>query len=226
MRFKDVFSIIGPAMVGPSSSHTAGAARLGRAARQLFGTEPQRAEITFYGSFAETYEGHCTDLAIVGGILDYDTDDDRMVDSLVEAERRGIEIAFLQGRGGYGHPNTALLALHAGDRQLTMKGASIGGGNIEVSNIDGFDVRFTGNYPTIVTLHQDRPGMLAAFTALFGREKVNIGHLSLDRRGRSEEALAVMEIDGSIERHLIEELQALSDVIDVRVVDLTKRGSA
>jgi len=224
MRFKDVFSIIGPAMVGPSSSHTAGAARLGRAARQLFGAEPERAEITFYGSFAETYKGHCTDLAIVGGILDYDTDDERMSDSLEEAKRRGIEIEFRQGRGGYGHPNTALIALFGGGRQLTMKGASIGGGNIEVHNVDGFDARFTGNYPTIVILHRDRPGMLAAITALLGHQEVNIGHLSLDRRGRSEEALAVLEVDNGVEPALLDMLRSLKHVLSVRTVDLTKRG--
>lgn len=224
MRFKDVFSIIGPAMVGPSSSHTAGAARLGRAARQLFGGQPDRIVITFYGSFAETYKGHCTDVAIIGGLLDYDTDDERLVTSIEDAAKLGMEITFQVGYGHYGHPNTANILLQQGDRKLTVKGSSIGGGNIEIYNINGFDVRFTGNYPTIVIMHLDRTGMLASFTGILQRANVNIGHLSLDRKGRSGEALTVIEIDDPIEKTLIEELNKLKDVREVRTVDLMKKG--
>lgn len=224
MRFKDVFAIIGPSMVGPSSSHTAGAARLGRAARQLLGLQPERAEITFYGSFADTYKGHCTDLAIVGGILDYDTDDNRLVTSIEDAENLGIDIHFKIGYGNYGHPNTANILLNHGNEQLTVKGASIGGGNIEVSKVNGFDVRFTGNYPTIVITHLDRPGMLAEITGLLQREGVNIGHLSLDRKGRSGEALTVIEIDNPITQKLLTELQNMQQVKEVRTVELMKRG--
>lgn len=224
MRFKDVFAIIGPAMVGPSSSHTAGAARLGRAARQLLGCQPDRAEITFYGSFAETYQGHCTDLAIVGGILDYDTDDSRLVTSMEDAEKLGIQIEFKVGYGNYGHPNTANIVLSKDEKQLTMKGASIGGGNIEVSKVDGYDVRFTGNYPTLVVTHIDRPGMLAEITGLLQREGVNIGHLSLDRKGRSGEALTVIEMDNPITSQLILGLQNMEQVKEVRTVELMKRG--
>ncbi|TCZ76368.1 L-serine ammonia-lyase, iron-sulfur-dependent, subunit beta [Paenibacillus albiflavus] len=224
MRFKDVFAIIGPAMVGPSSSHTAGAARLGRAARQLLGCQPEQVVITFYGSFAETYKGHCTDLAIVGGILDYDTDDSRLVTSMEDAEKMGIQITFKVGFGNYGHPNTANIVLKHGDKELTMKGASIGGGNIEVSKVDGYDVRFTGNYSTLVITHIDRPGMLAEITGLLQREGVNIGHLSLDRKGRSGEALTVIEIDNPITSKLIQELQEMQQVKEVRTVELMKRG--
>jgi len=224
MRFKDVFAIIGPAMVGPSSSHTAGAARLGRAARQLLGCQPEQAVITFYGSFAETYKGHCTDLAIIGGILDYDTDDSRLVTSMEDAEKLGIQITFKVGFGNYGHPNTANIVLKQGDKELTMKGASIGGGNIEVSKVDGYDVRFTGNYSTLVITHKDRLGMLAEITGLLQREGVNIGHLSLDRKGRSGEALTVIEIDNPITSKLIHELQEMQQVKEVRTVELMKRG--
>jgi L-serine dehydratase len=224
MRFKDVFAIIGPAMVGPSSSHTAGAARLGRAARQLLGCQPDRAVITFYGSFAETYQGHCTDLAIVGGILDYDTDDSRLVTSMEDAEKLGIQIEFKVGYGNYGHPNTASIVLAHDHKELTMKGASIGGGNIEVSKVDGYDVRFTGNYPTLVITHIDRTGMLAEITGLLQREGVNIGHLSLDRKGRSGEALTVIEIDNQITSQLLIGLQNMQQVKEVRTVELMKRG--
>ncbi|HEY0827525.1 MAG TPA: serine dehydratase beta chain, partial [Bacilli bacterium] len=118
MRFKDVFSIIGPAMVGPSSSHTAGAVRLGRVARHLFGGLPAAVEIVFYGSFAETYEGHGTDVAIIGGLLDYETDDPRIPTSMITARQLGINYVFKQGNGQSWHPNTAKITLSLQDRLM------------------------------------------------------------------------------------------------------------
>ncbi|WP_442601910.1 L-serine ammonia-lyase, iron-sulfur-dependent subunit beta [Paenibacillus sp. KN14-4R] len=225
MRFKDVFSIIGPSMVGPSSSHTAGAARLGRAARQLLGEQPKRVDITFYGSFAETYKGHCTDLAIVGGILDYETDNPQMVTSLEDAEKMGLQVNFRMGHGHFGHPNTAAITLYSDTNVTTMKGSSIGGGNIEVQNVNGFEVRFTGNYPTIVIMHQDYPGMLASFTTLLQRAGVNIGHLSLDRKGRSADALTVIEMDHELPAELLQDIAQLERVKEVHLVNLNKRGN-
>jgi L-serine dehydratase len=224
MRFKDVFSIIGPAMVGPSSSHTAGSVRLGRTARKLMGELPHRADIIFYGSFAETYQGHGTDLAIIGGLLDYDTDDLRIPLSIVNAERLGMEINFKKGKGQSWHPNTAKISLETDKQELTVIGSSIGGGNIEISNINGFDVQFTSMYPTLVIVHDDRPGMIADVTHIFRREEINIGHMDVDRKGRSKEAMTVIEIDGPISEEIIHEIEAMSCVHKVNKVDLTERG--
>jgi L-serine dehydratase len=224
MRFKDVFSIIGPAMVGPSSSHTAGAVRLGRTTRQLFGAMPKTANIVFYGSFAETYQGHGTDLAIIGGLLDYDTDDLRIPQSIADAEKLGVEIIFKKGKVQSIHPNTAKITLKKNNLELTLIGSSIGGGNIEISNINGFDVQFTSMYPTLVMVHDDRPGMIADVTNILKREEMNIGHMDVDRKGRSREAMTVIEVDSPISKEIIREIEALPCVHEVKKVDLTERG--
>lgn len=225
MRFKDVFSIIGPAMVGPSSSHTAGAVRIGRVARHILGELPENADIYFYGSFADTYRGHGTDLAIVGGLLDFETDDPRIPSSLTIAGQLGVEIDFKEGKGHFPHPNTAKIIARAGDREITVIGASIGGGNIEMLGINGFDVKFTAMYPTLIVFHEDRPGMIADATRVLSRENVNIGHMSVDRRGRSGEAITVIDTDNSLTGDVILEIGRLATVQDVRLVDLTaKRG--
>ncbi|WP_127579472.1 L-serine ammonia-lyase, iron-sulfur-dependent subunit beta [Paenibacillus koleovorans] len=224
MRFKDVFSIIGPAMVGPSSSHTAGAVRIGRVARHLLGELPEQADILFYGSFADTYQGHGTDLAIIGGLLDFDTDDPRIPNSITIAEQLGMKIVFRPGKGQFPHPNTAKLIVRAGEREAIVVGASIGGGNIEVLGINDFDVKFTAMYPTLIVFHEDRPGMIAEVTRILSRDSVNIGHMSVDRRGRSGEAVTVIDVDGSITDALVEEIEQLSTVKEVRKVDLTERS--
>nr|WP_326072520.1 L-serine ammonia-lyase, iron-sulfur-dependent subunit beta [Paenibacillus alba] len=224
MRFKDVFSIIGPSMIGPSSSHTAGAVRLGRVARQLLGEQPTKAEITLFGSFADTYKGHGTDLALVGGLLDFETDDPRIPTAAEEAETLGVEIAFRTSKDKADHPNTVQFALSSGTRVVTMTGASIGGGNVEIVNVNDFDVKFTAVYPTLVISHHDRPGMIADITTLLGRSQINIGFMDLDRKGRDREAMTVIETDADIPDSLIEELMKLSMITNIRKVDLSERG--
>ncbi|WP_261306553.1 L-serine ammonia-lyase, iron-sulfur-dependent subunit beta [Paenibacillus andongensis] len=224
MRFKDVFSIIGPSMIGPSSSHTAGAVRLGRVARQLLGEQPKKVEITLFGSFADTYRGHGTDLALIGGLLDYETDDPRIPVAAEEAEALGVEIAFLTSKDKADHPNTVRFLLSSDTRELSMTGASIGGGNVEIVNVNQFDVKFTAVYPTLVISHHDRPGMIADITALLGRNDINIGFMDLDRKGRDREAMTVIETDVSIPDSLIQELNHLSMIFEIKKVDLAERG--
>lgn len=225
MRFKDVFSIIGPAMVGPSSSHTAGAARIGRAARQVLGEYPGIAEVTFFGSFAATYQGHGTDRAIIGGLLDFATDDHRLPDSIELAEAGGMNISFRQGTGLFPHPNTVRLHLTGRDTgtELTLTGTSIGGGNIEIVDIDGFSVKLTGNYPTVLIHHMDYLGVLASVTDVMRRGEFNIGHMSLDRKNRSGAALTVLELDEPATEALTGELLGLPAVKSVSVVDLNRK---
>ncbi|NOU66634.1 L-serine ammonia-lyase, iron-sulfur-dependent, subunit beta [Paenibacillus sp. LMG 31461] len=226
MRFKDVFSIIGPSMIGPSSSHTAGAIRLGRVARQLLGELPLKAEITLYGSFADTYRGHGTDLALVGGILDFETDDPRIPQAADEAEALGVAVAFHISKDKADHPNTVGIVLTSESRKVSMRGASIGGGNVEIINVDQFDVKFTANYPTLIISHHDRPGMIADITTLLGSNQINIGFMDLDRKGRNREAMTVIETDASIPATLVEQMLRLNMITDVRKVDLAERGDA
>ncbi|WP_168119645.1 L-serine ammonia-lyase, iron-sulfur-dependent subunit beta [Paenibacillus sp. HB172176] len=225
MRFKDVFSIIGPGMIGPSSSHTAGAVRIGRVARQLFGEAPTRAIIEFHGSFAETYRGHGTDVAIAAGFLDYDTDDERIPRSLAYARLSGMRVKITTGKGLAAHPNTARLQLFAADgRALQMTASSIGGGSIEVTSLMGFDVKFTGMYPTLVLFHNDRPGMIAHVAKVLSDEGVNIGYMDVDRKARSGEAITVIEMDAPAPPELIERLKTLESIAAISYADLNGGG--
>lgn len=219
MRFKDVFSIIGPAMVGPSSSHTAGAVRLGRVARRLLAIQPEWVDIQLYGSFADTYKGHGTDLALIAGLLDYEPDDPRVRDSLENAERLGIRITITPSSGLAQHPNTALIRLGCGNQQMAIRGASIGGGNIELEQVNGFDVRFSGVYPTLLVFHTDRTGMISDISGVLRELDINIGYMDVDRKERKGAALTVVETDGSFPAGLQERLGQLADVQDVRIID-------
>lgn len=224
MRFKDVFSIIGPSMVGPSSSHTAGAVRLGRTARHVLGGLPEHAEVIFYGSFATTYRGHGTDLAIIAGLLNYDTDDMRIKDAFARAKDAGMEVELRSAQKAGMHPNTATLILRRGEQKVIVTGCSIGGGNIEIVNIDDFDVKFTAIYPTLLIFHADRRGILAEMTDIFKHADANIGYMEVDRKSRSGDALTVIESDEILRAEFIDQIAELPDVYKVRVIDLTSKG--
>ncbi|BBH20019.1 L-serine dehydratase, iron-sulfur-dependent subunit beta [Paenibacillus baekrokdamisoli] len=220
MRFKDVFSIIGPGMIGPSSSHTAGAVRLGRVARELFGGQPKQADILFYGSLAATYSGHGTDLAVTAGLLQFETDDERIPESLHFADEMGIRVTFQTSRGPAIHPNTLTITLRSGRRRYKMTGCSIGGGNIEVVEVNGFDLKFTANYPTLIVYHEDRPGVLADLTRLLSDAKVNIGYMDVDRKGRLGHAATVIETDGEIREELLKKIKQLDNVKSLSYIHL------
>ncbi|WP_169081722.1 L-serine ammonia-lyase, iron-sulfur-dependent subunit beta [Paenibacillus sp. PL91] len=220
MRFKDVFSIIGPGMIGPSSSHTAGAVRLGRVARGLFGEQPEQADILFYGSLAATYSGHGTDLAVIAGLLQFDTDDERIPDSLELADSLGMKVTFQTGSGPAVHPNTLTIKLLSGTRRSQMTGCSIGGGNIEVVEVNGFDLKFTANYPTLIVYHLDHSGVLANITRLLSDANVNIGYMDVDRKGRLGQAATVIETDGELREDLLAKINQLDYVNSLNYIDL------
>lgn len=222
MRFKDVFSIIGPSMVGPSSSHTAGAVRIGRAARRIFGAFPEQAEIVFYGSFADTYRGHGTDLAVVGGLMDFPTDDMRIRNSIDLAEAAGITLTFKTAQNVAFHPNTVMLKLKdENGREDVVVGASIGGGNVEILGVNGFNVKFTMNYPVLIVFHQDTRGMVAQITRILDGGGVNIGYMDVDRKGRGGEAITVVETDEPVPDSLMEHIRSLESVHRVVFADIT-----
>jgi L-serine dehydratase len=223
MRFKNLFSIIGPAMVGPSSSHTAGAVRLGRMARQLLGQVPRSADIYLYESFKDTYQGHGTDLALAAGLLDYDTDDLRIRESLALAEQLGMTIKFHPASGSGPHPNSVRIELKAAGREVQLLGASIGGGNITVYRMNGFDVQCSGEFPTLIMVHADKPGVIAGITGMIGESDINIGYMEVDRKGRNEEVMTVIETDALIPDDLIKRLRLLPYMIDVIQIDLSTR---
>jgi L-serine dehydratase len=222
MRFRDVFSIIGPAMIGPSSSHTAGALRIGRVGYQLLGGVPERARITLYGSFAETYAGHGTDLALIGGLLGRSENDPGIARAKQLAEAQGMDTEFIKAKAAADHPNTVSLQLQRLGESLELTGASIGGGNIVIREVDGFRCSFTADTPTLLVYHSDRPGVIAEVTRLLSCSSVNIARMSLDRQGREAGALAILETDQRPAPSLLYEISGVAHVSKVREVDMNR----
>ncbi|AHA30142.1 serine dehydratase [Exiguobacterium sp. Leaf187] len=212
MKYRSVFDIIGPVMVGPSSSHTAGAARIGLMAGKLFGETPTVIHITFYGSFADTYRGHGTDVAIIGGVLGYDTFDDRIPQSIDIAKSKGIEIHFETSEALTDHPNTARVHLTNGVEEFELVGISIGGGTIEITELNGVPLRLSGGGPALVVLHHDRFGAIAAVTSILADYEINIGHMEVSRHEKGKQALMAIEIDDRITAEVLEEIDRLPQV--------------
>ncbi|HJR40801.1 MAG TPA: L-serine ammonia-lyase, iron-sulfur-dependent subunit beta [Gemmatimonadaceae bacterium] len=191
-----LLDIIGPVMVGPSSSHTAGACRLGLLARGLVGGTPHRARIELHGSFARTGEGHGTDKAIVGGLLGFRPDDERIRTALEIMEREGLDYTFEKTTiEDETHPNTARVTVHRGDRTAVMVGSSLGAGRVLITEIDGFPVEVTGNYHTIVLVAEDVKGSVARIAAILAEHELNIATLRLTRKQRGGDAFMVIELD-------------------------------
>jgi L-serine dehydratase len=215
MKYRSAFDIIGPVMIGPSSSHTAGAARIGRVARTLFGKLPKKAIISLYGSFAKTYKGHGTDFAIVAGLLDFDTFNERMPQSLEIAKEMGLEVVFSIEEAVMDHPNTVKINLYNDDNELELVGISIGGGTIEITELNSFPLKLSGEHPAILVVHRDRFGIISAVTSVLSKYQINIGHMEVSRLEKGEMALMVIEVDQKIDDNVIEELQRLSNVSQI-----------
>ena len=213
---RNVFDIIGPIMIGPSSSHTAGAVRLGLMARAILGEEVKKVQIKLHGSFAQTYKGHGTDRALIAGIMGFLPDDERIRNSLQIATENGIEYIFEKVNLNDAHPNTAIIKLEGfHGRTITLQGASIGGGNIIVSRINSYQVSLSGKYPSIIVVHQDMPGVINGVTAALARFNINIAYMRVSRSERGAEALMNIEVDDMISD---ETLEACEHVIGVNKV--------
>lgn len=215
MKYRSVFDIIGPVMIGPSSSHTAGAARIGRVARSLFGREPERIIVSFYGSFAETYKGHGTDVAIIGGLLDFDTFDERIKTAIQIAEAKGIDIEFRVEDAVPVHPNTAKITISDEKGELELTGISIGGGKIEIAELNGFELRLSGNHPAILVVHNDKFGTIAGVANVLAKFSINVGHMEVARKDIGQLALMTIEVDQNIDDHILDELSKLPNIIQV-----------
>ena len=215
-----VFDIIGPIMIGPSSSHTAGAARIGRVARHLLGEQPVRAVIAFHGSFAKTYQGHGTDKAVVGGLMDMAVDDARIRDSLRLAHEAGMRFQFETVELKDAHANTALIQAWAQDgRHIEVQAASVGGGSIRVEKINGLQVNFTGEQNTLIITHRDEPGAIAHVTGELAGEHMNIATMQVVRRQAGGEAIMVIETDGLPGKETLCRLKQLPDISSVTLLE-------
>lgn len=212
MKYRSAFDIIGPVMVGPSSSHTAGAVRIGKMARTLFNRKPDKAIISFYGSFAKTYKGHGTDVAVVAGLLDFDTFDQRIPNSLQLAKDAGIEIEFIVEDILTDHPNTVRIQLISGEKEQELVGISIGGGTIEITELNSFKLKLSGEHPAILVVHQDQFGMISQVTKILAEHCINIGHMEVSRKEKGQIALMVIEADEAIDEKVITLLEELPNV--------------
>lgn len=191
-----VFDIVGPVMVGPSSSHTAGAVRLGLAARAIIGGQPVSAQLQLHGSFALTYRGHGTDLALVAGLLGLKPDDLRIPAAYKLAAEHGLSVTIECVDLGDVHPNTARMLLTANDgRTAEVTGSSVGGGAIEINRINQFEVSYHGEYHAVLIAYLDRPGVIAKVTSLLATEEVNIATMRVSRAARGASALMILEVD-------------------------------
>lgn len=198
-QYNSVFDIIGPVMIGPSSSHTAGAARIGKVIRRILGEQPTSVDIYLYESFAKTYRGHGTDIALVGGLLGMEPDDDRLSQSLKIAHEKGMEVAFIPKIEKADHPNQVKMVLKTNDRTMTCTGISIGGGAIQISELNGFKINLDFSTPTYITFHQDKPGVVANVTRLLSERQINISTMTLTREAKGEKAMMIIEVDNRVD---------------------------
>lgn len=211
MRKFGVYDILGPVMIGPSSSHTAGAARLGKIAGIICGGNIVKVAFLLHGSFAKTYKGHGTDRALVAGILGMEPWDERLRDSLDIAKKKGMEIEFREADLGDVHPNTVKFLMTKSDGSIAeVRGSSIGGGNIVINEVDNEEIEFTGEYPTIIIKHQDVPGVISKVTALLYEEEINIAFMRVFRNSRGSNAFMVFETDTPVPSEFVQKVQGLS----------------
>lgn len=213
MKYQSAFDIIGPAMVGPSSSHTAGSLRLGRIARSLLeGKDPTQIEVRFFGSFATTYQGHGSDVAVIAGALGYDTYDERIADALEIADKQGIQVIFETSAEPVEHPNTMRIRLT--DEQgntAELWGCSIGGGKVEVIKINGYPLRYSGA-PGLAVYHLDRFGMIEKVAKILSTHQVNIARMEVGRKRKNDEAMMVIEVDEDVDEGWLDEMRAIDGI--------------
>lgn len=218
----NLFDVVGPVMVGPSSSHTAGAVRIGNVSRKLLGDEIKEAKISLHGSFLATGKGHGTDKALIAGLMGFAVDDDRIPDSFALAAEKGMGFSFSAiDLGEEAHPNSARLELTSvSGRQLEIVGASVGGGRIMIKELDGLEANFSGDYPTLIVHNEDQPGHVAEVTSMLQHKSVNIATMQLYRSGRGGHAVMVIECDQEIPQESVRWLGHLEGVEKVTYYSL------
>ena len=209
----NLFDIMGPIMVGPSSSHTAGAARIGRVARSLLGEEPQEAELLLHGSFASTGKGHGTHQALIAGLLGFAPDDPRLPDSFRLAEGAGLRFTFGTCALRDAHPNSVLIRLSGrSGRSMEVGASSLGGGRVRVFEVDGMECSFSGELSTLVIHNTDRPGCVSHVTIILASTGVNVATLQLNRGSRGGMAVMVIECDKAVPANVVQEIRDLPGI--------------
>ena len=220
MSFISVFDVLGPNMIGPSSSHTAGAAKIAYLAQKMITGPLLQVDFTLYGSFARTYRGHGTDRALLGGIMGFTTDDMRIRNSFEIAENEGIAFQFHPNEEETDvHPNTVdIHMVNKAGQEMTVRGESLGGGKVRISRINKVQVDFTGEYSAVIVIQKDRPGVVAHITKALSDRNVNIAFMRLFREGKGNIAYTIVESDGHLPENIREELLKNEHVHDVMIV--------
>lgn len=222
MNFLSIFDVIGPNMIGPSSSHTAGAVSIALLARKMFPEPIKKVTFTLYGSFAKTYRGHGTDRALLGGILGFSTDDERIRDAFDFAKEFGVAYEYVIDETTItDHPNTAdILIEGVNGHVLSVRGESIGGGKLKIVRINQIDVEFTGQYCTLIVQQQDMPGIIAHIANCLSEHNVNIAFMRLFREAKGEKAFTVVESDEIIPNEILQKIKAHEHVHDIMLVQI------
>lgn len=222
MKDYGVFDILGPIMIGPSSSHTAGAARLGKIAKEIVGTEFHKVVFYLHGSFGKTFEGHGTDKALVAGILGMDPSDEELKDSFAIAKSQNIEFEFIEADLGYEHPNTVKIVFKfEEDEDIYITGSSIGGGSILITDINGNKVEFSGDYPTMLIKYLDQKGVISRISSILSTNEINIATMKVIRENNI--ATMVVETDSDINQEIVKEIDKLEEIIYIKGINPIKR---
>ncbi|MEO1783796.1 L-serine ammonia-lyase, iron-sulfur-dependent subunit beta [Thermodesulfobium sp. 4217-1] len=216
---ESIFDIIGPIMIGPSSSHTAGALKLANMARAILGCTPAEVKVNLYGSFAKTYKGHGSDRAIAAGFLGFSTEDERIPGAISIAAKTGVKINFVPSNIPVDHPNTLEFEMtDASGLKIIVRGISIGGGNVIIKKIDNYEVNLTGNYEALIVGHKDYPGIIAKITQIISSKNINIAYMYVSRLERGKDAMMTIETDDYIGSDIYSILSSLPDLNLVKII--------
>lgn len=225
METYGIFDIIGPVMIGPSSSHTAGANRIGNMARAIFGKKLHRVEFYLHGSFYKTRKGHGTDKALLAGVMGIYRDDEKIRNAFDIAENRGIDYKFIEADLGEVHPNSVKIIMYniQGDKSEVI-GSSIGGGKIQITRIDATDLEIDGEYSSLITKHIDRPGIIAKITKALAENNINIAFMKVFRHSKGYTARLVIQVDNYVSQEVIDSIVAFEDVLEMKFVKSIKES--
>ncbi|ABR48474.1 L-serine dehydratase, iron-sulfur-dependent, beta subunit [Alkaliphilus metalliredigens QYMF] len=221
MKNYSMFDVIGPNMIGPSSSHTAGACRLGKVAYKIAEGDIKKVTFLLHGSFGKTYKGHGTDKALVAGILGFDPDDEQIKYSFQMAKEKEILFSFVEEDLGEVHPNTAKIMIEKADgKELSILGSSIGGGSIIITEINDLKLEFTGEYPTIIVSHKDRPGLIAKTTAILCEYGINIAFMRVYRYHKGQNAFMIIETDNEIVPEVVGDIKKVAEIDNAYLISI------
>ena len=224
-KVNSIFDVIGPIMIGPSSSHTAGAAKLAKIASGFAGGKIVSVRFFLHGSFQETYQGHGTDRALVAGILKLDPHDPALRSSFKLAQEQNLAYEFIPRDLGMVHPNTVKFEMTTEDGKKTeVMGSSVGGGEVVITEVNGFEVRFDGNYYTIITRHKDVKGVVAQVAGILAESDINIATMNLSRTHKGQEASMIIETDSPPSEVAMQQVRNLAPMVSLMTINPIKVG--